>query len=85
MSILGIDVSSGVVNMGLLVQISQALTAAILLFNLLSMFYSYYSIVLIVDNEGVTLRKGIIARSLLVYDFLKSRQLVLNKVFWRGC
>lgn len=69
LSILGIDVSSGVVNMGLLVQISQALTAAILLFNLLSMFYSYYSIVLIVDNEGVTLRKGIIAREFISIRF----------------
>lgn len=55
--------------MGLLVQISQALTAAILLFNLLSMFYSYYSIVLIVDNEGVTLRKGIIAREFISIRF----------------
>ena len=69
LSVIGIDVSSGVVNMGLLVQISQALTAAILLFNLLSMLYSYYSIVLIVDNEGVSLRKGIIAREFISIRF----------------
>ncbi len=69
LSITGVDVSSGVVNMGLLVQISQALAAAILFFNLLSMLYSYYSIVLIVDNEGVSLRKGIIAREFISIRF----------------
>jgi membrane protein YdbS with pleckstrin-like domain len=69
LSIIGVDVSSSVVNMGLLVKISQALAAAILFFNLLSMLYSYYSIVLIVDNEGVSLRKGIIAREFISIRF----------------
>ena len=69
LSIIGVDVSSSVVNMGILVQISQALATAILLFNLLSMLYSYYSIVLIVDNEGVSLRKGIIAREFISIRF----------------
>lgn len=67
--IIGVDVSSGVVNMELLVQISQALAAALLFFNLLRILYSYYSIVLIVDNEGVSLRKGIVAREFISIRF----------------
>ncbi|MBT4146412.1 MAG: PH domain-containing protein [Gammaproteobacteria bacterium] len=69
LSLVGVNPSSDIVDINLLIQITEALAVAIFLINLMRLLYRYYSIVLIIDGEGVTLRKGIVARDFMSIRF----------------
>jgi hypothetical protein len=67
------------VNTGLLINWTRRAGMLILGFNVLNILYSYLSITLIVDHQGVLLKQGIVAQDLINVRFSEIRTIGLKQ------
>ena len=67
------------VDTGLLIDWTRRAGMLILGFNVLSILYSYFSITLIVDHQGVLLKQGIVAQDLINVRFSEIRTIGLKQ------
>jgi len=67
------------INIGLLIKMTRGCSAAFFLFNIIGVLYSYFGVSLIIDNKGVSLKKGIIAQDIIGVRFSEIRTTGLKR------
>jgi len=66
-------------NIGSLIKMTRGGSAAFFLFNIIGVLYSYFGVSLIIDNKGVSLKKGIIAQDIIGVRFSEIRTTGLKR------